>query len=45
MDTRIDVFGLFGVNIIEEVQDFFGSIVAWILGLVEDLTGIDLVDD
>lgn len=42
----IDILGLFGVNLlVEEVQDFFGSIVAWILGLISDLTGLDLLDD
>ena len=41
---QIDIFGLLGFNLVEEVQDFFGSIVAWILGFVEDLIGIDLVD-
>ena len=41
----MDILGLFDIDLIAEVQGFFGSIVAWILGLLEDLTGIDLLDD
>jgi len=41
----MDILGLFDIDLINEVQEFFGSIVAWILGLLEDLTGIDLLDD
>ncbi len=45
MRTDVDIFGLFGFNLVEAVQDFFGSIVAWILGFLEDLVGINLVDE
>lgn len=37
--------GLFGIDLVEVVQNFFGSIVAWIMGLLSDLTGIDLLDN
>lgn len=34
---------LFGIDLVEVIQNFFGSIVAWIMGLLNDLTGIDLL--
>ncbi len=38
----MDILGLFGIDLVDEVQDFFGSILAWIVGLFEDLTGIEV---
>ncbi len=38
----MDILGLFGIDLVEDVQNFFASIIEWILGLFEDLTGIDL---
>jgi hypothetical protein len=37
----MDILGLFDICIVEEVQNFFGSIVAWVLGMFHDLTGLD----
>jgi hypothetical protein len=38
----MDILGIFGIDLVEEIQNFFGAIVAWILALLEDLIGIDL---
>lgn len=37
----MDILGLFGIDVVGEIQDFFASIIAWVLGLISDLTGID----
>jgi len=40
----MDILGLFDIDLIKEVQAFFGSIIAWIMGLLGDLTGLDWFD-
>lgn len=37
----MDILGLFGIDLVQEIQDFFASIIAWALGLITDLTGIE----
>lgn len=37
----MDILGIFGIDLVEEIQGFFASIIAWLMGLFSDLTGID----
>jgi len=37
----MDILGLFGIDVVQEIQDFFAGILAWVLGLISDLTGIE----